>query len=264
MTINIQDFRFLYQGKQVKPLLEMEASLLDAVDIRTTKRERALLLLHGFSSSPAVFRELIPAIQSNYDAVICPVLPGHSESIVAFGQITAQDWLNCAESTCETLLKDYQVVDVLGFSLGGLLACYLSQRFALNRLFLLAPALAMHRNVSTSLLLARALYALGFRLLYNSGGNLHTHCYPELTYRQLPIATIIEILTLINDFKWTMPSCPTELFLGRFDDVVDSYRVEQQFATASNTTTHWLEHSAHILPLDGDIDAIVNVINQRL
>ncbi len=261
--MNTQDFRFLLQGKQVKPLLPSQANLLAPIDIRGPGRERALLLLHGFSSSPAVFRIMIPEL-TQYDAVVCPVLPGHSDSIAAFAKVGARDWISAAEAACSELLQEYQAVDVLGFSLGGLLACHLSQRFMLRRLFLLAPALFMQRSVPVTLFCARALHSLGFRLLHNRGGNLHTNLYSELTYRQLPITTIIEILTLINSYKFVPPQCPTELFLGRFDEVVDSPAVAAHFKNAPNVTIHWLENSAHVLPLDGDIDAIVTCINQRL
>lgn len=262
-VVNLHDFRFLLQGKHIEPLRSDQANLLESVDRRGPGRERALLMLHGFSSSPAVFRVMLPEL-TMYDAVVCPVLPGHAESIAVFSNATAQDWIAAAVAACSALLDEYKTVDVLGFSLGGLLACYLSQRFTLNRLFLLAPALFMKRSVSATLFCARLAQALGFRLLHNRGGNLYTHRYPELTYRQLPVTTIIEILTLINDYHFELPTCPTELFLGRFDEVVDSSAVAKCFEKASMVNIHWLEHSAHVLPLDGDIKTIVKCLNQRL
>ena len=264
--MNTQDFRFIQQGKQISPLLPAQVSMLAPVDVRGQGRDRALLLLHGFSSSPAVFRVMMLDAFTKYDAVVCPVLPGHSESIAAFSTATARDWMATAEAACSALLQEYKVVDVLGFSLGGLLACHLSQRFTLNRLYLLAPALVMKRSVSATLFCARALHFLGFKWLHNRGGNLYTNHYAELTYRQLPIATIIEILTFIKDYSFVPPKCPTDLFLGRYDEVVDSPSVAGLFVDTPNVTTHWLESSAHVLPLDGDIVAIVACIksHQRL
>ena len=259
--MNTHDFRFLLQGKQIKPLLPEQVSLLSPIDIRGEGRKRALLLLHGFSSSPAVFRVMVPELTGMYDAVVCPVLPGHADSLDAFAKVTAQDWMSAAEAACSALLQEYEAVDVLGFSLGGLLACHLSQRFTLNRLFLLAPALLMQRSVPVTLFFARALHALGFRLLHNRGGNLHTNKHAELAYRQLPLTTIMEILTLINDYQFLPVTCKTEIFLGRFDAVVDSVGVGRRFARAPNVAIHWLENSAHVLPLDGDIEAIVSRIN---
>lgn len=260
--MNIQDFRFMWQGKPVAPLRHDQAHLLAPIDIRGQGRDRALLLLHGFSSSPAVFRAMLPEL-TQYDAVVCPVLPGHADSIAAFAKVYASDWLLAAEEACSALLRDYQAVDVLGLSLGGLLACHLSQRFTLNHLYLLAPALSLRTNVPATKCLASVLSCLGFRLINNRAGDIHTDRHQELTYCQLPIATIIEILTLINDFKFVPPACPTDLFLGRFDGVVHSSRVIDFFANLPNVTTHWLENSAHILSLDGDIEAILDCIKSH-
>ena len=258
--MNIQDFRFMSGGKAVKHLSAEDASLLQPIDIRGKGHARALLLLHGFSSSPAVFRAMCPGIKG-YDAVVCPVLPGHADSILAFANVGSEEWLAAANEACEALLKDYQAVDVLGFSLGGLLACHLSQRYALNHLYLLAPALSMHLNLCVTLTAARALHALGVRRLTNRGGNLHTKKYQEIAYRQLPLTTITQILTLIKNTPPFSPQCPTDLFLGRFDAVVDSQQVAKSLMHQHQVTTHWLEHSAHVLPLDGDIEAILACIN---
>ena len=257
--MNIQDFCFTWRGQQQGHLLKKDAHFLKPIDIRGQGREHALLLLHGFSSTPAVFRAMLPEL-TGYDAVVCPVLPGHADSILSFSKATACEWMSAAELACEALLKEYTFVDVLGLSLGGLLACHLSHRFALNRLYLLAPAIDLRLNLDLSLVAARILTRLGFRRLRNRAGNLHTDHYRELTYRQLPIASIIEILTLVQNFQFMPPDCPTDVFLGCFDEVVDSTKVACRFENIPSAKIHWLENSAHILPLDGDIEIILGCI----
>ena len=252
----------MWQGQQVKPLDPQEAHLLAPIDLRRAGRDRALLMLHGFSSTPAVFRRLLPALP-DYDAIICPVLPGHGDSIAAFRKVKAVDWIAAVEQTTAALMKDYQRVDVLGLSLGGLLACHLSQRFELNHLYLLAPALALQLPIKWALMLAHLLQGLGFKYLRNRAGNINSKQYNELAYRQLPIAAIIEILTLINEFKLIGPKCPTDLFLGRIDAVVDSKRVEHLLAHLTKVNVHWLEDSAHVLPLDSDVDAMIACIQNN-
>ena len=257
--MNIQDFCFTWRGQQMAPLLKPDLPMLMPVDIRGQGRERALLLLHGFSSSPAVFRTIIPQL-NGYDAIICPALPGHADSFEAFSKVKASEWLLAVEKICESLVKEYQYVDVLGVSLGGLLACHLSHRFPLHRLYLLAPALDLRLNLSLSIRAARFFHAIGFRRLRNRAGNLHTQQHFELTYRQLPITAVIEILTLVQQFKFIPPTCPTDVFLGRFDDVVDSSKVSARFESVSSAKIHWLNNSAHVLPLDGDVNQIIEAV----
>lgn len=260
--MNNDDFRYMRRGKQLSKLSDEELNLLHPINQRGKGKERALLILHGFSSSPAVYRYLIPQLK-NYDAIVCPVLSGHGESIEAFSKSKAKDWLATATESCDALIKEYKKVDVLGLSLGGLLACELSRLFKLNHLYLLAPALKLHMRVDPMIKLARVLRCLGFEQLRNAAGNLLTDEHAEIAYRKLPISTIIEMLILAREYQWVPPTCPVDLFLGSHDKVVASEQVEQLFVNLPNVTIHWLKHSAHVLPLDNDLKEIIDCINQE-
>jgi carboxylesterase len=162
-----------------------------------------------------------------------------------------------------SLISEYKKLDVLGLSLGGLLACELNKQFPLNHLYLLAPALKLHMNVNTMINIARLLKYLGFVHLRNAAGNISHTEHAEITYRKLPLATIIEILHLVQHYQWVPPNCPTDLFLGTNDLVVNSEAVEQLFRPSANTNIHWLHNSAHVLPLDNDLNKIIQCINKK-
>lgn len=261
--MKLDDFRYARCGKPIGPLLSEQAALLQPIDKRGAGKNHALLLLHGFSSSPAVFRKLITQLPA-YDAVVCPVLPGHGDSIAAFTAVKAHEWVATAEQCCAALIEEYQHVDVLGLSLGGLLACHLSQQFKLCHLFLLAPALSLKYNTPYTMLLARILHQLGFHYLRNRAGNLCNPKESELTYRLLPIATIIELFNLVNSLNRAAPECPTDLFLGKYDSVINSASLAERFKPEKQINIHWLNHSAHILTLDNDLPFIVTCIKQHL
>lgn len=258
--MNQDDFRYMRRGKQLSGLKKEEFSLLNAVNQRGPGRDHALLIIHGFSSSPAVYRYLIPQIQ-HYDAIVCPILPGHAESIEAFSHSKAADWLATAIKSCDELLKEYKKVDVLGLSLGGLLACELSQLFPINHLYLLAPAIKLKLRLNTVIKLAQVLKCLGFHHLRNSAGNMLTNEHAEIAYRKLPISALIEMLNFARQYQWVPPTCPVDLFLGTHDLIVDSQQVEQLFALLPNVAIHWLKNSAHVLPLEDDLKEIVACIN---
>lgn len=261
--MNINDFRHMRRGKTLRTLTKEEGEWLAPIDYRTQKYQRALLLLHGFSSSPAVFRQLLPELIAPYDAVVCPVLPGHGLSLDAFAHAKGNDWLETASISFQALSDQYQQVDVMGLSLGGLLACLLAERFEIHHLYLLAPALSLNLNVLLTLTLAKFMRALGFQYIRNKAGNLCSQEFTEISYRQLPVDTIIEILTLIKSYQFTIPKCPTDLFLGKHDEVVNSAKVATLFEGSSNTTIHWLENSAHVLPLDTDRRVINACVKAR-
>lgn len=259
--IKADDFQYMCRGQVVAPLMQRDVGVLSAVSREGTERDSALLLLHGFSSSPAVYRLMMPHL-SMYDTVVCPLLPGHGESIQQFAKVTGQDWLQCAEEACHTLVQQYQRVDVLGLSLGGMLACHLSQRFPLHHLYLLAPSLVLKSSVPLLLAAAWLLNLAGVSRITNYGGSLYTSEHAELTYRQVPLKIVIEILRMIQDFQFVPPRCQTDVFLGRHDKVIDTKKVATWFANLPHAQVHWLAHSAHVLPLDGDVEVMLNCIRE--
>ncbi|MDX2345413.1 MAG: YqiA/YcfP family alpha/beta fold hydrolase [Legionella sp.] len=260
--MNSGDFQYMWRGKAMRPLPKSETDSLKPIDIRHKGNQRALLLLHGFSSSPAVYRAIWPEL-TNYNALVCQALPGHAENLAAFTSVTRDEWLAAARVTCESLINQYETVEVVGLSLGGLLASHLAQEFPIKHLYLLAPALKLTFNMPLAKAAARLLHACGIKQLKNRAGNLFTHTHDELTYKKLPLRTVLELFALIEETQFAVPNCPVDLFLGRHDNVVDSASVQKQFENSKHCNIHWLEHSAHALPLDGDIQSIIQIINQN-
>ncbi len=261
--VDYKAFCHMRRGKQCFPLAQDETSLLSPIDYHNGDYKRALLLLHGFSSSPAVYREFLPFFKTLYDAVICPPLPGHGQNLSDFAKVKAKDWLLFAEQTCKPLIREYQQVDVMGLSLGGLLACHLSNQFTLHHLYLLAPSLDLPRPLRKYLRLAKLLKLIGLQSIRSNGGSLYTDLNFEIAFRRLPITTIIEMLQLIKQFSFVLPRCPTDLFLGCHDKVVSCERVAARFETKGNNTIHWLANSAHVIPLDGDINYLLDCVKQN-
>lgn len=259
--MNQDDFRCMRRGKQIATVSPKDCKLITGFSQCNQNKKKALLLLHGFSSSPAVFRILLPYL-TQYDAVIAPTLPGHGENLAAFSKSKASDWLTAAEQQCALLCQEYKSVDVLGLSLGGLLACHLSHHFSLNHLYLLAPALDLHLSLPIVLPLASLFQSLGFEYLRANAGNIYESKHCEIAYRQLPLSSVIEILNLVKQFQFYLPKCPTDVFLGKHDAVVNSELVAARFPTSDHIKTHWLANSAHVLPLDGDIERIVECLQQ--
>lgn len=262
--MNLNDFRCMRRGVHVSVLKPEDTTLLKAIDRRNGRKQKALLLIHGFSSSPAVFRHLLPAFSDCYDAIIAPVLPAHAIDLDVFATMKVSELLQHVTQICEDLTREYEEVDVMGLSLGGILACQLARDFSLNHLYLLAPALDLHLATNKIIKLARFLRWLGFYRVRNEAGNIYASNDCEIAYQQLPLTTIIALLNFIEQFKFAAPSCLTDLFLGKYDDVVASQAVAARFASTDNTTIHWLDNSAHILPLDGNIEAIVTCVKNNL
>jgi carboxylesterase len=81
--------------------------------------DRACLLLHGFSSSPADFGALPGVLHTQGVHVFAPLLPGHGRSPDKLRGTRRTDWTRAAEEAYDYLAARHKCVDVIGFSMGG-------------------------------------------------------------------------------------------------------------------------------------------------
>lgn len=262
--IELNDFRYMQQGCVVDDLHPEDADLLKSQQLfkNPKKKRKALLMLHGFSSTPAVFRLMTPQIKP-YDLIDIPALAGHAQSINSFSKVSATTWLENLNIHCQKLFDHYEQVDILGLSLGGLLACKLNHIFDFERTFLLAPALklALPYSIPFYLRLAKIMRYLGFVEIRAFAGNISSDQHAEIAYRRQPLSTIIELLQLVQQHQSHALKGRVDLFLGAQDLVVDTHSIKQLFNDSPQVTTHWLEQSAHVLPLDYDVQQIIACIN---
>ncbi len=259
-TTTLDDFCFMRQGKILSGLTQDKVHLLQPVSLKEAASGRALILIHGFASSPAVYRLMLNQL-TRYDALFCPLLPGHGQSLTDFATVTAADWLAYIEQTFDDIAKNYQSVDVVGLSLGGLLACHLAKIKPVQNLYLLAPALALNYIPFASSFMVRLCRQLGIQLISSRGGDILNNEHGELTFKKLPIACIHEIFQLVDHFKLTSFTNNTIVFLGKYDKVINNHKVQAMIERLPNASTVWLEHSAHILPLDNDLQRIIDTLN---
>lgn len=254
----LDDFAFMRNGKQVKPLTLADAKLLKAIEPEPPASNHAMLLIHGFTSTPGVFREMQKALAQKGYALHCPVLPGHSTSIEDFSQCQYQQWQQTIEQTYTTLSHHYEKISVLGLSLGGLLAYQLAQKHPIERLYLLAPCLGIHPPLSLASAVLRLAKLFGLKQLNAIGGNIRSGDLAELTYKKIPISALLQLFAIMKTTKFSSLDCPTNVFFGRYDKAVSNRKSRRYFD--NKAIIHELANSAHVLPLDGDLDQILATI----
>ncbi len=100
---------------------------------------KAVILIHGFITSPSDFNPLYNFLNDNYDYVCKVYLPGHKDN-ETYKNFTFNLTLNTILNAYDKTILQYDTIDVIGFSLGGALASYLASVRYVRKLVLLSPA----------------------------------------------------------------------------------------------------------------------------
>jgi carboxylesterase len=100
---------------------------------------KACLLLHGWLGDTNDFAPLIPYLEKNYDHIERLSYPGHGSG-EDYRDFTGASTLKLITQSFEKLMQEFDVIDVIGFSMGGALATYLANKYEFRKLVLLAPA----------------------------------------------------------------------------------------------------------------------------
>ncbi|MEO5667801.1 MAG: alpha/beta fold hydrolase [Bdellovibrionota bacterium] len=89
---------------------------------RGTRPHQAILLLHGFISSPFEVDPLARQFQQNGFTTYEPLLPGFGSSSEVANHSSLVEWQESVRSNLRLLTECYDEVTLVGFSLGGALA----------------------------------------------------------------------------------------------------------------------------------------------
>jgi carboxylesterase len=98
------------------------------------------LLFHGFTGGPFEVEPLAQYLLERGHSCVVPRLPWHGEDAQELKASRWEDWVRSAEQHADRMTTQYGSFDLVGFSMGGLLAAYLSVRYPVRRLVLLNTA----------------------------------------------------------------------------------------------------------------------------
>ncbi|MNI45709.1 Carboxylesterase [compost metagenome] len=98
------------------------------------------LLLHGFTGGPFELQPLADYLEAYGKPCEVPRLPYHGEMRHNLKHSHWTNWVSSAEGIAGQMTREHGGFDLIGFSMGGLLAAYLAVRYPVRRLVLLNTA----------------------------------------------------------------------------------------------------------------------------
>jgi carboxylesterase len=231
---------------------------LPAQPDRTGGRAIGVLLVHGYTGSPASMKPWAQALAEQGYAVEVPLLSGHGTRWQDLNGVAWTDWYAEAEAAFDRLRKDCESVVVAGLSMGGCLVLRLAElRGAeVSGIVLVNPFVASMRT-ELHLLPAIKYVIPALRGVVN---DIKKPDQDEHGYHRLPLKGLAEVTsmwkTVVPELK--LVTQPVLYFRSQVDHVIDvsSSPTVLHGVASADVEERTLDNSYHVATLDNDAERI--------
>lgn len=172
----------------------------------------ACLLLHGFGGSPAEVRPLGEHLARQGITVLAPLLPGHGTSPEDLSATRWPQWVRAAEQELAGLQERHGHVQVVGFSMGGLLSLYLAAHHTIASVVTLSCPSALSDRRQLLVPLARH-----FIRYYPARISKPEVAAEAESYDRLPVNAVHSLLHLIRRVRNDLPRVQTPVLAMQGD-----------------------------------------------
>lgn len=210
-----------------------------------------VLLVHGFTGSPAEMRLLGEFLHKEGYTVLAPRLCGHGTTVEEMATTKWPHWYSAVEDAYHFLKAVCSRITVVGLSMGGLLALKLATEYQVDKLV----------SLSTPIYIAdKRLDMLPvYRMLHDfipKKRKKYADVPPEYTvgYTATPLSSLSSLVDLIQHVDGFLSVINTNILIiqGRQDHTVQPRSASHIYNQigSSDKQLIWLEKSGHIVTLD--------------
>lgn len=231
--------------------------------------KRGVLLVHGFTGTPAEMFLLGKHLNEQGYTVLAPRLCGHGTNLE---EMAKTDWVNWYHSVCDGyhLLKSIcEEIDVVGMSMGGILSLKLAMENKLNKVVTLsAPIHITNRGVDLLPPIEECVGKYVPKKRRKFSDEAQQYC---ITYDRTPIACVHHLLHIIKLVSVQLGELKNRLLVVQsINDhtvIPDSANFIYDNAGSEKKELLWLEESGHLVTLDKErekvFEKIVNFLKEK-
>lgn len=225
-----------------------------------------VLLIHGFTGSPYELRYLGDRLHRAGYSISIPRLPGHGTNRRDFLLTKATDWFRCCIEAYLELKRQHSRVFVAGLSMGAVLAILLASVLPVERMALMAPALAVrNRAAGLASVLGLVLGSLPRRRwkpnpVEEEKLQILRQIYDGVTWVR-PVRELNKLRRTARRRLSSVPT-PTLIIVSKSDETVppEAASVVESRIRSSRVATVVLETSSHLIPCGIEKDTAANEI----
>lgn len=240
--------------------------------------DTALLLVHGFSDSPAVFQRMAPALAAKGFFCRAMRLPFFATPLDSYGHTSAAQWRQAVRDELRRLHASHRRVILVAHSLGAAVAldALAGHADAVDGTVLLAPLVEVADQHLPLLPAPTWFHVLDHLLLFTDRigmpgpGGLEDPTASSLlkTDSFIPRSVFRELFAVVerNRRRATVLRGPLLMVLAGHDGVVDNQAAERFFRRCATPYKQlcYLPRSGHILPMDTGWKSVVADIDRFL
>ena len=225
------------------------------------KDASGVLLIHGFTATPAEMHPLGQELHRQGYNVAAPRLPGHGSTPQQLNACRWQEWLDAVEQAYQALRLESRCVAVCGESMGGLLSiCLAAAHPELAAVVLMAPAL--HTAKSWVKWLAPLLSWIQPYVRKPPGKPSAADARWQ-GYGVYPSRAARQLFALQDEARRRLAAIhqPLLIIQGRLDRAVHP-RVPAQIAAGVRSTLidiRWMERSGHCVAIDAEWELVAQL-----
>ena len=228
--------------------------------------DHGLLLIHGFTGSPAHMRLIGEEMHKLGFGVEGVLLPGHGTTPQDMAKASWQDWLLEVRTKAKEMQKKYAHFSVAGLSMGGVLALILAEEMDLTACVPIAAAMKTTNRYRWAAPLAAPFYPM----IGKTGENpLRPSENPyDVGYSHFPTKSVHDLSVLIRKARrdLSLIHCPTLVVQSHRDKKVtpDSPQIILDGISSPVKAQLWLETSPHVCTITPEYPLIVSAMARFL
>lgn len=219
--------------------------------------DRGLLLIHGFTGSPAEMRPAGEFFRRRGYTVLAPRLAGHGTSPADLARTGWPQWHADAVSGYHLLKGLCPVIDVVGLSMGGLLALKLAAEQPVGKIALINTPIYVHD---------RRLPFLPVFRLFRSYEDKRGQASTNVSYRVIPLKSLASLVALIKQVEGLLPDIarPALVIQAVNDPTVRPDSADHIYRRLGGEAKRlvWLERSGHVATLDSEHQQVFQYIDE--
>lgn len=221
-----------------------------------TGGEKAVLLLHSFTSNTIDMKKLGKYLQKNNYSCYAPLYSGHGLTAEELLTYRPSDWWQDVLNAYQWLKDEgFEKIAVIGLSLGGVFALKVGQELEINGV--LTMSVPIHRE-ATFLHKRVFHYAKEYKRLE---GKNEEQINLEMNFLQnMSIDSLVEFQQLIDSTmgKLALLTSPIRILYGELDEPLykESAEVIFQSVTTNQKTMKGYPNSKHLMTLGSDINDV--------